>query len=115
MTPRRLLNKRLLEPAPDKLLAASKLVLVARGILYKAVLTPDLNSNIIRSLPMELRITFNDKYTMFINLDPDNNCSPAVFKFLNQYAENLNNSYKANPMLFDVGLSPMNIGVKPVR
>ena len=34
------------------------------GILYNAVLTPDLNSNIIRSLPIELRITFNDKYTM---------------------------------------------------
>ena len=29
--------------------------------------------------------------------------------------ENLNNSYKANPMLFNVGLSPMNIGMKPVR
>ena len=64
---------------------------------------------------MELRITFNDKYTMFINLDPDNICSPAVFKFINQYVENLNNSYKANPMLFDVRLSPMNVGVKPFR
>ena len=85
------------------------------GILYNAVLTPDLNSNIIRSLPLELRITFNNKYTAFINLDPDNICSPAVFKFLNQYVENLNNSYKANPMLIDVRLSPMNVGVKPVR
>ena len=64
---------------------------------------------------MELRIIFNDKYTMFINLDPDNICSSAVFKFLNQYMENLNNSYKANPMLFDVSLSPMNIEMKPVR
>ena len=77
-----------------------------RGILYNPVLTPDLNSNIIRSLPMELRITFNDKYTTFINLDPDNICSPAVFKFLNQCVENLNNSYKTNPMLFVVGSSP---------
>ena len=51
------------------------------GILYNAVLTPDLNSNIIRSLPMELRITFNDKYTTFINLDPDNICSPACSNF----------------------------------
>ena len=58
-----------------------------RGILYNTVFTPDLNSNIIRSLPMELRITFNDKYTAFINLDPDNICSPAVFKFLNQYMQ----------------------------
>ena len=55
------------------------------------------------------------KYTRFINLDPDNICSPAVLKFLNQYVENLNNSYKANPMLFDVGLSPRNIRVKPVK
>ena len=80
------------------------------------MLTPDLNTNIIRSLPIELRISFNDKYTAFINLDADNNIrSPAVFKFLNQYVENLNDSFKANPMLFDVGLSPMNIGMKPVR
>ena len=82
--------------------------------LYNAVLTPDLNTNIIRSLPIELRISF--KYSAFIDMDADNNIhSPAVFKFLNQYVENLNNSYKANPMLFDVGLSPMNIGIKPVR
>ena len=84
--------------------------------LYNAVLTPDLNTNIIRSLPIKLHISFNDKYTAFINLDADNNLrSPAVFKFLNQYVENLNNSFKANPMLFYVGLLPMNIGMKPVR
>ena len=83
--------------------------------LYNAVLNQDLNANIIRSLPIELWITFNDKYTALINLDADNNiCSPAVFKFLNQYMENLNNSYKANPMLFDLGLSLMNVGMKPV-
>ena len=80
------------------------------------MLTPDLNINIIRSLPIELHISFNDKYTAFINLDADNNIpSPALFKFLNQYVENLNNSYKANPMLFDVGFSPLNVGMKPVR
>ena len=51
--------------------------------LYNTVLTQDLNINIIRSLPMELRISFNDKCIAFINLDSDNNiCSPAVFKFL---------------------------------
>ena len=77
--------------------------------LYNYVLAPDLNTNIIRSLPI------NDKYTAFINLDTDNNiCSPAVFKFLNQYVENLNNSFKANPMLLDVGLSPMNVEMKLV-
>ena len=86
------------------------------GTLHNSVLTPNLNSNIIRTLPMELRISFNKKYTAFFNLDPDNNiCSPAVFKFLNLYVEDLNNSYKANPMLFDTGLSPMYVGVKPVR
>ena len=53
--------------------------------LYKAVLTPDLNNNIIRSLPIELCISFNVKYSEFINLGADNNIrSPAVFKFLNQ-------------------------------
>ena len=78
--------------------------------------TPDLNNNIIRSLPIELRISFNDKYTAFINLDTDNNIrSPAVFKFLNQYVENLNNSFKAYHLLLDVGLSPMNVEMKPAR
>ena len=48
--------------------------------LYNAVLTPDLNTNIIRSLPIELRISFNNKYSAFIDLDADNNIrSPAVF------------------------------------
>ena len=80
------------------------------------MLTPDLNTNIIRSLPIKLGITFNNKYTAFINLDTDNNiCSPAVFKFLNQYVENLNSSFKANPLLFDEGLSRMNVEMKPVR
>ena len=79
------------------------------------LLTPDLHTNIIRRLPIELRISFKDNYTVFINLDTDNNfCCPAVFKFLNQYVENLNNSYTANPMLFDVSLSPMNVGMKQV-
>ena len=50
--------------------------------LYNTMLTPDLNINIIRSLSIELRISFNDKYTVFNNLDADNNiCSAAVFKF----------------------------------
>ena len=31
--------------------------------LFNALLTPDLNTNIIRSLPIKLRISFNDKYT----------------------------------------------------
>ena len=80
------------------------------------MLTPDLNTIIIRSLPIELCISFNDKYTDFINLDTDNNIhSPAVFKFLNQYVENINNSYKANLILFDVGLSLINVGMKPVH
>ena len=84
--------------------------------LYNAVITPDLNNNITRSLPAELRISFCDKYSAFIKLDADNNVrSPAVFKFLNDYVENLNNSYKSNPMLFEVDSSPMNIGIKPVR
>ena len=84
--------------------------------LYNAVLTPDLNTNIIRSLPIKLHISFNDKYTAFINLDTDNNIrSPAVFKLLNQYVENLNSSFKANPLLFDEGLSRMNVEMKPVR
>ena len=84
--------------------------------LYNAVLTPDLNNNIIRSLPIQLCISFQDKYSEFIDLDADiNSHSPAVFKFLNQYVENLNNRYKENPMLFDGGSSPMNLGIKPVR
>ena len=86
------------------------------GTLYNKVLTFDLNSHIIRSLPIKLRISFKDEYIEFINLDADNNIrSPVVFGFLNKYMENLNNSYIANPMLFNVGSSPLNVGLKPVH
>ena len=85
--------------------------------LYNTVLTPDLNTNIIRSLPIELRISFNKKYTAFINLDTDNNIrSPAVFKFLNQYVENLNNSFKANPkLLFYHKILILEVGATEIR
>ena len=69
--------------------------------LFNTVLTPDLNTNIIRSLPIKLRISFNNKYTAFFNLDTDNNiCSPAVFKFLNQYVENLNDSFSFSMLVY---------------
>ena len=58
------------------------------NLLYNAVITPDLNNNITRSLPAELRISFCDKYSAFIKQDADNNGqSPAVFQFLNEYVE----------------------------
>ena len=63
--------------------------------LYNTVLTQISTSTFIWSLPIKLRISFNNKYTVFINQDADNNVrSPAVFKFLNQYMENLNMATK---------------------
>ena len=47
--------------------------------LYNTVLMPDLNSNIIRSLPAELRLSLNYEYAAFIKLNADKIQSPAVF------------------------------------
>ena len=78
------------------------------SITHNAVITPDLNNNITRSLPTKLRISFCNKYSALIKLDADNNVrSPAVFKFLNDYVETLNYNYKSNPMLFEVDSSPI--------
>ena len=85
--------------------------------LYNTVLSAHPSSSTLSgvSLSSFVSSSMTSKYTAFINLDADNNIhSPAMFKFLNQYVVNLNNSYKANPMLFDIGLSPMNVGIKPV-
>ena len=69
----------------------------------------------MRSLPMEVMSSFNDQFMDFRSKDPANVRSPATFKFLAQYVNKLEKNYRSNPTIFDRNLSPMNVGIKPVR
>ena len=60
----------------------------------------------MRSLPMEVRSSFNNQFMEFRNQDPDNVCPPATFLFLAQYVNKLEKNYQSNPSLFDLNFSP---------
>ena len=57
--------------------------------LHSVTLTQTLIQNIMRSLPMEVRSSFNNQFMEFRSKDPDNVRSPATFSFLAQYVNKL--------------------------
>ena len=61
--------------------------------LQSVALTQSLVHNIIRSLPMEGRSSFNEKFQHFRSLDPANVRPPATFQFLAQYVICLEKDY----------------------
>ena len=83
--------------------------------LYSVALTQSLVHNIMRSLPLEVRPSFNEQFNQFQEQDPDNVQPPATFMFLAQFVNKLKRSYQANPSLYDLDSIPSSIGVKPVR
>ena len=83
--------------------------------LHGVAITRNLNSNIMRSLPSEVRPTFNEKYTSFHRQDPGNVMAPKTFEFLAQYVDEVRRNYQADPSLFDLELKSLSIEVKPVR
>ena len=84
-------------------------------LLHGVAITQSLNTNIIRSLPSEVRSEFNQKYTSFQKMNPDNILAPNTFCFLAQFVDELRENYQSDPSLYDLDLSPLSIGVKPVR
>ena len=68
----------------------------------------------MRSLPMEVRSSFNDQYMEFRIKDHANVRPPGTFLFLAQYVIKLEKNYQSNPSLFDLDLLPMNVGIKLV-
>ena len=83
--------------------------------LHSVSLTQSLIQGIMRSLPMEVRSSFNDQQMEFRAKDPANVRPPAAFLFLAQYVIKLETNYQENPSLFNLDLSPLNVGIKPVR
>ena len=83
--------------------------------LYSVAITQSLIQNILRSLPLEVRPTFNEQFTQFQEQDPDNVRPPATFSFLARYVNKLKKSYQSNPNLYDLELKSLSIGIKPVR
>ena len=63
---------------------------------------------------MEVRLSFNNQYMEFQGKDPANVRPPVAFLFLAQYVIKLEKNYWANPSLFNLDLSPLNMGIKPV-
>ena len=83
--------------------------------LHSVSLTQHLIQNIMRSLPVEARSSFNNQYMEFRGKDPAKVRPPATFLFLAQYVIKLEKNYQANHSLFELNLSPLNVGIKPVR
>ena len=57
--------------------------------LHSVALTQTLIQNIVRSLPMEVRLSFNNKFVKFRKQDPDNVQPSATFEFLANYVNEI--------------------------
>ena len=67
----------------------------------------------MRSLPLEVRLSFNDQFMNFRSLDPSNVRPPAMFSFLAQYVSKIKKNYRSNPSLFDLNFSLAMWALKP--
>ena len=84
--------------------------------LYNTVLTPDLNINIYQESPYQAPYLLQQQ----IHCDHQPGCrqqylQPCGVQISQPVHGKSEHGYKVNPMLFYVGLSPMNVGMKPVR
>ena len=78
-------------------------------------LTQDLVQNIMRSLPLEVKSSFNKKYADFRDLCPANVRPPTMFNFLAQFVCIMEKNYQANPSLYDLDQTINCVGVKTVK
>ena len=70
--------------------------------LHSVTLTQVLVQNIMRSLPLEVKSSFNEKYAHFRDLRPANVRPPTTFNFLAQFVCKIEKNYRANPSLYDL-------------
>ena len=80
--------------------------------LHSVTLTLPLVQNIMRSLPLEVKSSFNQEYADFSDLCPANVRPPIKFTFLAQLVCKIEKNYLANPSLYDLDSVPSSIGVK---
>ena len=64
----------------------------------------------MKSFPTKIRALFNEKYIEFREIDPDNVMALATFQFIAQFVNRVERQYRNNPSLFNVDLSPLNVG-----
>ena len=83
--------------------------------LHSVALTQPLVQNIMKSLPLEVRPSFNDQFSKFRDQCPGNVQPPARFLFLAKFVEKLEKNYQSNPYLYDLDLTHSNVGINVVR
>ena len=83
--------------------------------LHSVTLTQPLVQNIMRSLPLEVKPSFNEKYADFRDLCPANVRPPIMFSFLAQFVYKMEKNNRANPSLYDLEQTINCVGVKPVK
>ena len=62
-------------------------------ILHNLTLTQQLVHNIMKSLPLEVKSSFNKKYADFRDLRPENVKSPITFEFLAKFVYKMEKNY----------------------
>ena len=82
---------------------------------HSVALAQPLVQNIMKSLPSEVRPSFNDQFSKFHKQCPANVQPPATFRFLAQFVEEFGKNYLSTPYLYDLDLSPLSVGVNVVR
>ncbi len=75
--------------------------------LHSVALTQQLVQNIMKSLPPEVRPSFNDQFSKFRKQCPANVRPPATFGFLTQFVEDLEKNYRSTPYLYDLYTIPI--------
>ena len=83
--------------------------------LHSVAITQSMIQSIMKSLPTEVRSSFNEQFNSFKKQNPDHILAPNTFSFLAQFVIELKGHYQDNPNLYDLDLSPASIGVKATR
>ena len=83
--------------------------------LHSIAITQSLIQNIMRSLPLEVRPSFNDQFTTLREQNPSNVLAMNTFSFLAKFVNKLKKNYQSNPSLYNLKHTPSSIGVKLTR
>ena len=84
--------------------------------LHSISLIQSLIQNIMRSLPLEVRLIFTNQFMEFRRQYPANfRPSAGTFLFLSQFVNKLEKSYWLNPSLFNLNYTLAKIGIEPLR
>ena len=83
--------------------------------LHSVAITQSMIQSIMKSLPMEVKSSFNEQFNSFKRQNPDHILAPNTFSFLAQFIIELKGNYQDNPYLYDLEFSPARVGVKATR